>query len=244
MKTQSTLNKIKRILNNKPYQKFIGWDSFSELREKRKLSESFYSPTTILNLNKDPDARLDNIHLDTEEMGHTDPLNPEEEHAIHLFTSGEDISAAKNGISDLTGEPFKPEHFHHDPLVGSRNLNIILSGEFDRMRPEILSRLSNPQDVQKVIRHISLINNAIRQGRTNKKPVILYSGIPQKLGEEFFQNGKNSDYYLNRFTSTSTNRFIAETFAREYPREERNQNYPYHIIQFQADKDNFDFFLL
>lgn len=70
-----------------------------------------------------------------------------------------------------------------------------------------------PHSENSYVDHIKTLSSAFNPENTNKKPIISYSSIPERIGNVFLNSPKNSKHTIARFTSTSTNKNIALNFG-------------------------------
>lgn len=218
----------------KPPIKWIGWEgsSFAEIRH-HIVNEAFYDDETFSANSK----QIDPVHFDPEILAfhHDDPLTPAEEHAVHCYTSGPAIETKSNGLSDLTGQPFRPEYVKFYRPYGAFLLNKILSHDYEGVIPEDIEALKDPYEFFKVQQHSKLLMDSIRPKRTNKQFIHLYSGIPYAAGRQFLHDREGTEYYLNKFISSSTSKNVATKFAIAHPKANPNET---HVICFEAPSNS------
>jgi hypothetical protein len=145
----------------------------------------------------------------------------------------------KDAIKDYTSTPSKDPFGHGS----SHNINghlRYLEGHpdpkpdpYDAPEDKVTHGVKhhNPETVRKSIRKLS---SAFTPENTNKKPITLHGGIPQHIGMTLAASGIGSQHHLAGFTSTSTDKSVANDFAETYANKDHHER-SVHIIEYNAE---------
>lgn len=93
------------------------------------------------------------------------------------------------------------------------NDSVIYNKILDTLHDESKKRINIKNNLD-AVDNIKKINDSFTQENTNKAPIITYSGVPQHIGRKFTKSQSNVKFTLPRFTSTSTDFFVANNFAQ------------------------------
>ena len=178
---------------------FLYWkSSFREIKNKNIKEEN----TEILNHTGSPSrfGSYDKIH---DNPG----VEPQENFSIEH---------QKSIIHYGTTDPDDEEHGH----ASSINMNALLRHKMGNKE----SFIENGHSPKKVLNSIKKLSSAFKPEHTNSQSIAAYSGIPEDVSKELSKMNSGETTYLPGFTSTSTDKNVAERFQYE--------NRSSHIIKF------------
>ncbi|NCA91596.1 MAG: hypothetical protein EOM92_22620 [Gammaproteobacteria bacterium] len=179
---------------NKKENPFLNWESsFNERRNlnRQKVNEEITRPPVRANYDN-YQFRNDKNHPvhDTLAIKGREELSPEEINSVQHYTG----TSAKN---TETGH------------LSSGEMNGYLRNRFGHK----FSKIKYGHAPDKVEEGIKNLSKAFRPSTTNSVPIETFSGIPNEIGYKLEQMNPGETTHLPGFTSTSTNRKVAERFS-------------------------------
>jgi hypothetical protein len=109
----------------------------------------------------------------------------------------------------------------------SKNINGYLRNKEGDKDSKILHH--KKEDVHAAVKNLS---SCFTPENTNKREIVVHSGVPEHIGKTLKQSGKGSQHHIAGFTSTSSTREVAlNVFAKQYdiPKKE------HHIIKYRVE---------
>jgi hypothetical protein len=107
----------------------------------------------------------------------------------------------------------------------SRNINGYLRNKEGSKDNESAIFGHTKEDVHAAVKNLS---SAFTPQNTNRKEIVVHSGVPEHIGKTLKQSGEGSQHHIAGFTSTSSSSEVAHNFARNYGGKE------HHVIEYHV----------